>query len=76
MVEDRNRRTLSEQLARRVHPEPSPAFIEGLAGDDELMAMANDDMEKAEQALIQYAIDTVTAYVAVTTELKDEQQQS
>lgn len=55
--------TLAEQLARRVHPDPSPAFIESLAADAELMAIAAVDLDAAAQTLIQLAIDTVTAYV-------------
>lgn len=58
--------TTAETLARRVHPDPSPAFIESVAADDELMAVAADDLDAAAQMLVDLAIETVTAAVAIT----------
>lgn len=60
--------SLAERLAHAVHPEPSPAFIASLASDAELMAIAATDLDAAAQTLLQYAIDTVTAYVTATAE--------
>lgn len=59
------RLALATELARRTAGDrATSAMIGAIAGDDELITVARQDMDAAEQMLIDFALDTVRAYVS------------